>query len=163
MKSPDFLIITNTETAEGIAVSKDAIIQLHTRSRAQGGLGFNRPGFDYLVTLSGKLETIIQEENLSDIDLWGINEGVAGVNGLAKVIAYAGGRTEKAVKEKDTRTDLQKETLEAVVKFYVKRFPKIRVLGWDQIPSKKGSKSPAFDVPTWLSEIGIPSENRFQA
>lgn len=160
MKHPDFLIITHTQTVEGLTVSADQIIHLHTGSRAQAGLGFNRPGFDYLIGLDGTLDTIIQEENLSPVDLWGFNEGVDGINGLAKVIAYVGGKNDQG--PKDTRTQAQKNTLKAVVNFYVRRFPKIRVLGWDQVPSKKGSKNPAFDVCQWLMEMGIPTKNIFQ-
>ncbi|MDN5201239.1 hypothetical protein QQ008_07695 [Fulvivirgaceae bacterium BMA10] len=162
MKKPDYLIIVSTETGEGKEVTKADIIELHTNSRAHGGQGFNRPGFDYLVQTDGKLETILQEENPNEVDLWGISEGMKGIMGTAKFLAYAGGMTEKATKEKDTRTDLQKDTLATVVKFYVRRFPEIQVLGWDQIPGKEGSKNPAFDVPKWLQEIGVPSDCIYQ-
>lgn len=162
MKKPDYLIIVSTETGEGKEVNKADIIELHTNSRALGGQGFNRPGFDYLVQTNGNLETILQEENPHEVDLWGISEGANGIIGDTKFLAYAGGMTEKATKEKDTRTDLQSDTMATVVKFFVKRFPEVQVLGWDQIPSKEGSKNPAFDVPKWLQEIGIPSDNIYQ-
>lgn len=163
MKTPDFLIIASTETGEGKEVTKADIIEQHTNSRAHGGQGFNRPGFDYLVQTDGNLETILQEEAPNEVDLWGISEGVNGISGLSKIVAFAGGMTEKATKEKDTRTDLQNDTLASIVKFYVKRFPQIQVLGWNQIPSKQGATNPAFDVPKWLQEIGIPSDNIYPA
>lgn len=161
MKAPDYLIITGTETAEGKEVTKADVIESQTNSKAHGGLGLNRPGFDYLVNLEGELEVILPEGNPNEVDLFGISEGVNGINGSAKFLAFVGGLNEKGNKEKDTRTELQTDTLATVVKFFVKRFPSVQVLGWDQVPSKKGSKNPAFDVPKWLQEIGIPSDNIF--
>ncbi len=163
MKCPDYLIITTTETSEGKDLTKADIITYHTNTRAQGGLGFNRPGFDYLICFDGTLETIIPEEHPNEVDLWGISEGIKGINGSAKYIALVGGRTEKATKEKDTRTSEQKETLTCLIQFYVKRWPSIRVLGWNQVPSKMHQKNPGFEVHKWLHEIGIPNENIFSS
>ncbi len=162
MKTPDYLILASTETGEGKTLSKADVIDQHTRPAALGGLGFNRPGFDYLVLPDGTLETLLPEEHPNTTDLWGISEGADGLNGMAKVLAYVGGMTEKATKEKDTRTEQQQATLAAVVHFYVKRFPRLRVLGWDEVPAKVGSKNPAFPVQEWLTAIGVPDQHRFQ-
>lgn len=162
MQNPDYLIITSTQTGVGKPVTKAAIIEQHTQSVALGGHGFNRPGYDYLVQPDGALETIIQEENPNEVDLWGFSDGVNGLNGKTKILAFVGGMDKKGTKPKDTRSEEQKETLASVIQFYVKRFPKIQVLGWDQIPAKKGQHNPAFDVSGWLQELGIPSENLFQ-
>ncbi|MFY0689152.1 MAG: hypothetical protein JXQ90_18425 [Cyclobacteriaceae bacterium] len=162
MKTPDYLIIVSTKTGEGKPISKDDIIKHHTQLRAHGGLEFNRPAFDYLVKINGDLETILPEGAPNEVDLLGISEGTEGLNGTPKYLAYAGGMTEKATKEKDTRTDEQKETLASVVQFYIKRFPGIQVFGWNQIPARKEDKNPAFNVKAWLEEIGIPSKNHLQ-
>ncbi len=97
------------------------------------------------------------------------------MNGSIKYLAYAGGKAKgkKSKKEqngvaeipaedKDTRTDQQKDTLATIVKFYVKRFPGIQVLGFNQIPVKEGQENPAFDVGQWLTEIGVPEKNIFK-
>lgn len=172
MKKPDYLIIVSSETSEGKEVTKADIITQHTQSRSHGGLGFNRPAIDYLVLSDGTLETILQEEYLDETDLWGISDGVDGLTGLAKYLAYAGGmsksiqagskKEEEAAKAKDTRTEAQQDTMEAVVHFYVRRFPDIQIMGMNQVPAKEGSKDPAFDVSAWLEAIGIPTENIFQ-
>ncbi len=162
MKKVDYLIIQCTETGEGQEVSKDDIIKYHTNSASMGGFGWNRPGLDYLVKLDGSLETILPESNPNEVDLWGIGEGKQGMTGIPKFIAYVGGKTTKGTKDKDTRTTEQEDTLASVVKFYVKKFPKIQVLGFNQVPSKEGASNPAFDVAKWCEEIGIPENNIFK-
>ena len=162
MKKVDYLIILSTETGEGQEVSKGDIIEHHTNSTSMGGYGWNRPGIDYLVGLGGELDTIIPEESPNTVDLWGIGEGQKGMSGVPKYLAYVGGKTTKGTKDKDTRTSDQKNTLAAVVNFYVKKFPKIQVLGFDQVPSKADQVNPAFDVAEWCDEIGVPEENIFK-
>ncbi|MCB0374449.1 MAG: N-acetylmuramoyl-L-alanine amidase [Sinomicrobium sp.] len=162
MKKTDYLVILSTDTAEGAAISKADIITKHTALPREGGFGWNRPGIDYLVTPDGSLQTIILEASPADVDLWGVRQGQKPINGSVKYLAYAGGKTPKLTKDKDTRTDAQKDTLAAVVKFYVKRFPHVRVLGFNQIPAKQGQVNPAFDVPQWLTAIGIAEKNIFK-
>lgn len=162
MKKVDYLIIQSTESGEGIPVTKSDIIELHTTDERQGGFGFNRPGIDYLIQPDGSLETLISEDNPTAVDLWGISEGKNGVLGVCKHIAYVGGRTEKGVKPKDTRTTEQNKSLEAIVKFYTLKFPSIQVLGFDEAPTKKENENPAFSVSNWLEEIGIPEQHIFK-
>ena len=162
MKKIDYLIIQSTESGEGLAVSKSDIIELHTTDRRQGGFGFNRPGIDYLIQPDGSLETLIQENNPTTVDLWDISKGKQGIQGICKHIAYVGGRTEKGVKSKDTRTNEQIESLESIVKFYVLKFPKIQVLGFDEIPSQEKQENPAFSVSVWLEEIGVSEANIYK-
>ncbi|WP_298546136.1 N-acetylmuramoyl-L-alanine amidase [uncultured Aquimarina sp.] len=162
MKKVDYLIIQSTASGEGIPVSKADIIELHTTEERLGGFGFNRPGIDYLIQPDGTMETLVSEDNPTTVDLWGISEGKQGIIGVCKHIAYAGGRTEKGVKSKDSRTTAQQQSLEAIVKFYVLKFPKIQVLGLNEAPAKKGEENPAFDVSIWLEEIGVPEINIFK-
>ena len=162
MKKVDYLIILSTGTGEGQEVSKGDIIEQHTNSPSMGGFGWNRPGIDYLVGLDGELDTIIPEESPNEVDLWGIGEGKNGLTGIPKFVAYVGGKTTKGTKDKDTRTDNQSNTLAAIVNFYVKKFPKIQVLGFNQVPAKEGETNPAFDVAEWCKEIGVPEVNLFK-
>jgi hypothetical protein len=159
MKHVDYLIIHSTNTSEASDFGKDVIIEKHTASTKENGLGFNRPGFDYLVKIDGTLETIINEDNPTQIDLWGISNGLKDLTGIAKNVAYVGGRTLKEAWDKDTRTDAQVSTLDAIVKFYVARFPNIIILGNNEVPTKTDEDSPAFSVNEWLRLIGIPEKN----
>lgn len=161
MKKVDYLIIVNTQSPEGKEITKGDIIEQHTKHISLDGFGWNRPGIDYLIDLGGELQTILPEESPNVVDLWGISEGRKGMNGIAKYVAYVGGRTAKSTKAKDTRTAAQSKTLAAVVQFYVKRFPEIQVLGFSQVPAKQGQENPSFDVAQWCEDIGIPQVNIF--
>ncbi|WP_281989714.1 N-acetylmuramoyl-L-alanine amidase [Aquimarina aggregata] len=162
MKKVDYLIIQSTGSGEGIPVTKEDIIDLHTTDKRQGGFGFNRPGIDYLIQPDGIMETLISEDNPTTVDLWGVSEGKKGVVGICKHIAYVGGRTEKEVKSKDSRTMAQIKSLEAIVKFYILKFPEIQVLGLDEAPAMKGEENPAFNVSVWLEEIDVAEQNIFK-
>lgn len=162
MKEIDYLIIHSTNTSEVKDFGKDVIIKKHTESIRNDGLGFNRPGFDYLIPFDGSLQVIINEDNPTQTDIWGISNGLENLTGISKNIAYVGGRTLKEAWDKDTRTDAQKQTLETIVKFYVLRFPKIIILGFNEVPSKSLEDSPAFSVGNWLYSIGIPEKNIYK-
>lgn len=162
MKNIDYLILQSTNTGEQKNIDKSAIIKSHTDAIRDGGRGWARPGIDYLVLQDGSLQTLINEESPTTVDLWNISQGKDGITGIAKHIAYVGGRTLKEAWSKDTRTEVQKKTLETVVKFYILRFPNLIVMGFDEIESKKESENPAFNVGEWLEEIGIPAQNIFK-
>lgn len=162
MKEIDYLIIHSTDTSEAKDFGKDVIIKKHTQTKRNNGLGFNRPGFDYLIPFDGSLQVIINEDNPTQTDVWGISKGVESLTGIAKNIAYVGGRTLKEAWDKDTRTDAQKQTLETIVKFYVLRFPNIVIMGFNEVPTKIAEDSPAFSVSDWLVSIGIPKKNIYK-
>ncbi|WP_244905571.1 N-acetylmuramoyl-L-alanine amidase [Dokdonia pacifica] len=156
------MVIQSTNTSEAKNLNKDAIINHHTRPISNGGLGFNRPGFDYLILQDGTLETLVSENSPTNVDLWGVSGGKRPILGKVKHIGYVGGRTLKEAFWKDTRTEEQTKTLEAIVKFYTLRFPKIIVVGFDDPTYVEESKNPAFDVQAWLESIGIPTRNQYQ-
>lgn len=90
-----------------------------------------------------------------------ITNGVAGFNSNSIHLCYIGGENWK-----DTRTDAQKNTLARLVKLYSKQFPKAKIRGHrDFSPDKNGNGKiepheymkvcPAFEVSTWLKEIGV--------
>ena len=162
MQKVDYLIIQSTDTSEAKDFDKEVIIKQHTSSIRDGGFNWNRPGIDYLVLQDGTLQTIIDEDNPTTIDLWGISHGKNAVTGLAKHIAYVGGRTLKEAWDKDTRTDEQKQALEAIVKFYILRFPDIVIAGFNEIPAKADEDNPGFEVAEWLRELEIPEHNIFK-
>ena len=158
MKKTDYLIITNTQTPEGIARSKADIIVNHTTPVGQGGKGWNRPGIDYLITLDGTLEVVVDENHPSQVDLWGISQGTNGLLGTARIVAFVGGRDKDNKAFKDTRTKEQIQTLETLVRFFSLRFPKTRILGWNDIPAFNSVNIPGFDLKKWLEDIGVTAE-----
>ena len=53
---------------------------------------------------------------------------------------------------KDTRTPGQLKALEDYVKDFHRRFPRVRIIGHNEIAAKA---CPSFDVQAWLRNIGI--------
>ena len=162
MKKVNYLIIVNTNTPGGLEVTKADIIEHHTGIRNLGGLGLNRPKIDDLISLEGELENIIPETSPNEVDLWGISEGVDGLTGQAKYVAFVGGRTKDGNKDWDTRTKEQKQTLEVYVKYHLLRSSELMVMGLDQIPAMGDVEMPSFNVAKWLESIGIEDKNIFK-
>ncbi len=162
MKKLHYLIIVNTDTPAGEEFSKDQLIEYHTTPEHLGGLGLNRPRIDDLISLEGELINIIPEGQLSEVDQWGIAQGVDPLNGQAKYVALVGGRTKDSKKSWDTRTREQKESLATYVKYHALRHPELQVLGLDQVPALTGSDMPGFNVPKWLANIGLEEQHIFK-
>jgi len=162
MQAIHFLVIHSTDTPEGQDFTARQITAQHTRSIQEGGLGFNRSGFDYLILRDGTLEVLINESTPTAVDLWGLSGGQHGISGNLKHLGYVGGRTPKGKFWKDTRTEAQKHAMEVLIEFYVLRFPNIIVLGRDDPNRREESKNPAFEVSKWLELNGIPVRNRYR-
>jgi N-acetylmuramoyl-L-alanine amidase len=162
MKKIDYLIIVNTDTPGGQEITKGDLIEYHTSPEHLGGLGLNRPKIDDLISLDGELIPIIPETNMTDVDMWGISDGLEPLNGQAKYVVFVGGKTKDGKKDWDTRTNEQKETLETYLKFHILKHPKILVMGLDSIPALEGAEMPSFNVPKWLDSIGIEENNIFK-
>ncbi len=90
-----------------------------------------------------------------------ITNGVAGFNSNSIHLCYIGGANWK-----DSRTDQQKNTLSRLVKLYKKQFPKAVIKGHRDFspdldkdgiiePHEYMKFCPAFEVSTWLKEIGL--------
>lgn len=155
MKKIDYLIIVNTGSPASQPYPKDRLIQDHTRPVHLNGLGLKRPRIDDLIDLDGKLHTILAETHPNDVDLWGISQGPHGLTGLARYVAFVGGRTKDGEKPWDTRTGEQKEALAAYVSYYVLRYPALQVLGLDEVPALSGADMPGFSVQKWLKTLGL--------
>ena len=162
MKKLDYLIIVNTDTPGGQEVTKADIIKFHTQDSHLGGLGLNRPKIDDLISLEGELINIIPESSPNEVDLWGITEGVDGLIGRAKYVAFVGGRTKDGKKDWDTRTKEQKETLEVYIKYHLLRNPDLIVMGLDQIPAMGEVNMPSFNVSKWLESLEVTEKNIFK-
>lgn len=160
MKTIDFLVLHSTNTSEAKPLTKYDIIAEHIKDKRIGGKGWNRPGFDSIVLQDGQLQSILASS--TKVDLWGVTSGKYPISGRIEHIAYVGGRTLKSKWTKDSRTDSQKQTLEAIAKYYVLKYPDIVIAGYNQVLGLDSEENPAFDVATWLEEIGIPSKNIFK-
>jgi len=157
-----FIVIHSTNTPEETDITSRSIIAQHTASIREGGLGFNRPGFDLLILRDGTLQVLIDENSPTDVDLWGLATGQQAISGRVFHIAYVGGRTLKGKFWKDTRTQAQMKAMETLTQYYVLRFPEVIILGRDDPYRNEESQNPSFNVYKWLELNGIPLKNRYR-
>jgi N-acetylmuramoyl-L-alanine amidase len=123
--------------------------------RNKRGRGWRQVGYSDLILLSGNIANLVKYNDDNIVDPWEITNGVAGINGEARHIVYAGGTDAKG-KPKDTRTAAQAQTLLQYCKNMIKLYPHIKIGGHNQFDKKD---CPSFDVPSWLRKVGIPEKN----
>ena len=146
-----YLVIHCTATPEGRDVTPDDIRRWHTSPVSAGGRGWKQVGYTDLIRLDGTVERLVNNNEDANIDPWEITNGATGYNSISRHIVYAGG-CDKSMNPKDTRTAAQEKALVAYVKDFHRRFPKVRIIGHNEIAAKA---CPSFDVQKWLKSIGI--------
>lgn len=147
-----YLVLHCTATAEGREVSSDEIRAWHTNPVCKGGRGWKQVGYTDLIHLDGRVERLVSNNEDANVDPWEITNGAAGYNSVSRHVVYAGGVAVDGKTAKDTRTQAQRQAMEAYVKDFHKRFPKVRIIGHGEVAAKA---CPSFDVQAWLKSIGI--------
>tara|TARA_R110002033_G_scaffold1964_1_gene14470 strand:+ start:1600 stop:2052 length:453 start_codon:yes stop_codon:yes gene_type:complete len=141
-----YLVIHSTDTPKGRAVSRADIEQWHLVER-----GWSKVGYADLIHLDGTVENLTPYNEDNQVDPWEITNGARGYNSKSRHVCYVGGGNEI-----DTRTFEQVIALEAYVRETIALHPSIKIIGHNQISTKK---CPSFDVSNWLKTICI--EERF--
>lgn len=148
-----YLVIHCTATPEGREVSFADIRRWHTAPQSEGGRGWKQVGYTDMIHLDGTIERLVENNEDEIVDNWEITNGAIGYNTKARHIVYVGGTEKQNVnKPKDTRTQAQKKALEEYVKDFHKRFPKVKIVGHNELAAKA---CPSFDVQKWLKELKI--------
>ena len=147
-----YLVLHCTATAEGREVTSDEIRAWHTNPVSKGGRGWKQVGYTDMIHLDGHVERLVSNNEDVNVDPWEITNGAAGYNSVSRHVVYAGGVATDGKTAKDTRTQAQKQAMEAYVKDFHKRFPKVRIIGHGEVAAKA---CPSFDVQAWLKSIGI--------
>lgn len=147
-----YLVIHCTATREGREVSADEIRHWHTDPVSKGGRGWKQVGYTDMVHLDGSIERLVGNNEDAEVDPWEVTNGAKGYNSVSRHIVYVGGYAVDGQTPKDTRTNAQREALASYVRDFHRRFPRVRIIGHNQISDKK---CPCFDVSAWLKEIGI--------
>ena len=146
-----YLVIHCTATPEGRDVTPDDIRRWHTSPVSAGGRGWKQVGYTDLIRLDGTVERLVNNNEDANVDPWEVTNGATGYNSISRHIVYAGG-CDRSMNPKDTRTAAQEKALVAYVKDFHRRFPKVRIIGHNEIAAKA---CPSFDVQKWLKSIGI--------
>lgn len=153
MRKPlKYLVIHCTATPAGREVSSSDIRRWHTSPVSEGGRGWKQVGYTDLIHLDGTVERLVDNNEDAWVDDWEVTNGVAGINSVSRHVVYVGGLASDAKTACDTMTEEQRDALAAYVRDFHKRFPKVRIIGHNEMASKA---CPSFDVQKWLRSIGI--------
>jgi hypothetical protein len=152
MATLKYLVLHCTATPEGREVSSADIKRWHTSPVSEGGRGWRQVGYTDLIHLDGKVERLVENNEDANVDPWEITNGAKGYNSVSRHVVYSGGLAKDGKTPKDTRTTAQKRAMEEYVKDFHKRFPRVRIIGHNEVAAKA---CPSFNVQTWLKEIGI--------
>jgi N-acetylmuramoyl-L-alanine amidase len=99
----------------------------------RNSLGWKNPGYHILLSQEGF--TVLMDFN-------GISNGASGYNTHGVHISYIGGINRQG-KALDTRTAMQTKLIDVFIEEMTKRFPKIKVLGHNEVANKA---CPSFKV-----------------
>lgn len=146
------LVIHCTATPEGRAVTPAELRRWHTDPISKGGRGWRQVGYTDMILLDGTIQRLVSNNEDRQVDPWEITNGAQGHNSTARHIVYVGGLASDAKTPKDTRTCEQLQAMERYVKDFHKRFPKVKIIGHNELSAKA---CPSFDVQRWLRGIGI--------
>lgn len=146
-----YLVIHCTATPEGREVSSAELRHWHTDPVSHGGRGWKQVGYTDMVHLNGGVERLVDNNEDADVDPWEVTNGAAGYNSVSRHVVYVGGVASDGRTAKDTRTAAQKAALERYVRLFHRRFPKVRIVGHNELNRSKAC--PSFNVQKWLETV----------
>lgn len=133
------IVLHCTATKEGVYVSLDTVRRWHMIER-----GWSDIGYHYLVLLDGTIEKGRPVER-SGAHAKGHNKHSIGV-------AYVGG-LDNQMNPKDTRTDLQKESLNNLLTELLNTYPESTLIGHNEVSSKACPSFRVDEVYAYLKMI----------
>lgn len=152
MSKLERLVIHCTATPPGREVTAADIRRWHTSPVSQGGRGWRQVGYTDLIHLDGRIERLVPNNEDAEVDPPEITNGARGYNTTSRHVAYVGGVAADGRTPTDTRTPQQRQALERYVGDFLRRFPRVKVVGHNELAPKA---CPSFDVRTWLRETGL--------
>lgn len=125
----------------------DDIIAYHTRPRCQGGLGWSRPGYHFIVEADGRVVQAHPVDKPSN----GVGPRF---NAVSVNVCWVGGvdTSTKALAPVDNRTPAQKDALRKLLKQLKEQFPSAVIIGHRDLPDVRKA-CPCFDAITEYAEL----------
>ena len=122
--------------------------------------GWKVVGYHWFIDLFGEIEELHEINDDNILQKSEVVNGCWGINSKSLHVCYCGG-TDANGKPKDTRNQVQRESLESLVKRLIRTYPDIKVLGHNQAiyPGRVQKACPSFFVPHWLEFIGVKHHN----
>ena len=152
-----YLVIHCTATPAGRRVTEEDIKDWHM-SEPPEGRGWSKVGYSDLLHLDGTMTNLTPFNQDGRVEGWELTYGSSGINSVSRHIVYSGGVSKDGYNAKDTRTDEQKKTMDAYVRYMVRRHPSILIAGHNQFKKKS---CPAFCTVNYCKDLGIPEKNIF--
>lgn len=150
MRTIEFLILHCTAGSQ--AWTARELQAFFMRPVAEGGRGWSRGGYHWLVEADGKAVRLYSDALVTNGTYPYSGLGIKVSNSNAVHICYTGG-VGALMQAVDNRTAAQRMALAKLVRDYVAAYPNLRVLGHNQVREKA---CPAYWVPDFCREIGIP-------
>ena len=135
------------DTPAAFNVTREDIEQWHIKEN-----GWSRVGYHVLVQRSGALDIMIPFNRDGVIVAEELANGARGYNSNSIHACWAGGKNNI-----DNRTSEQKAAMETITELIIMLWPKIKVVGHQQINSYK--YCPSFNVPEWLESLDVSEDN----
>jgi len=144
MRHPDLIVIHSAATPNGREFHADDIRRWHTDPKPQGR-GWRVPGYHFVVTVDGDVETLVLLDDDGYLEPWEIANGVKGYNGRSIHICMIG---------TNHFSIHQWEELKKLVLSLNQQFPSANVIGHRDLNPHK--ECPGFDVSQWLAAGHVP-------
>ena len=149
MRTIDFLILHCTAGSQ--AWTARELQAFFMRPMAQGGRGWSRGGYHWLVEADGRAVNLYSDAIVTNGTYPYAGLGIKVSNRNTVHICYTGG-VGALMQPLDNRTAAQREALAKLVHDYVAAYPNLRVLGHNQVRPKG---CPSYWVPDFCREIGV--------
>jgi len=159
-KKIKYAAIHCTGSREGQKTTAKQLIDFFKKPVAQGGRGWNKPGYAFIIHQDGKLEKLIDFTDDEYMEPREITNGVANINSVTISFAYVGG-CDKDGKPKNTMTVQQEETVAAVCHRFAKTIPGVLIAGHNEFPNVQKA-CPSFSAKDKLRQWGIPAANIYK-
>jgi N-acetylmuramoyl-L-alanine amidase len=150
-----YLVIHSTKTDYDIEVSDKEIINLHMLPPPHGK-GWSKVGYSDLIHLDGTISNLTPFNEDGRVEEWRLSHDGEEIYPYARHIAYVGGVSKDGFNCENTMTEEQLITFDAYLKYMIRRYPDLIIVGHGQL---SGKSCPGFNVSSYCDSIGIPSKN----
>jgi len=157
MAKLEYLIIHCTDTPNGREVSKQDIINWHTKPKPKGR-GWHRLGYSDMIHINGALENLTSYNEDDYIDNDEMTWGAAGVNAKSRHIVVVGGRTkDNSHIDFNFASPLQVRALVEYCRSFVREHPTCKIAAHYHFSKYK--TCPNIDIESLMLANNIPTEN----
>ena len=141
MRPINRIILHCSASLEGVDLTGQDILRMHTNPVSQGGRGWKNPGYHDVIRLNGKVDQSLPESRIAN--------GVKGYNQDSIHICYVGGLNKQG-KPANTLTAKQRASIAALLHDLRTRYPTATLHGHNEFAAKA---CPCFRVKDEFPEF----------